>query len=200
MSVIKAVWKAVRIRKARRSFARCELGQDVTFGPYAMCSGPVRDDGAARRPSVRIGSHVFIDCALFTRGSGTITIGSDCWIGGSGSTAIGAVESVTIDSNVMISNHVHIYDNNNHPTDPARRHAMTSGEHFGPLWEWTESDAAPVVIGNNVWIGEFSLVLKGVTIGEGSVVAAHSVVTKDIPASCVVAGNSARVVKRLAHG
>ncbi|WP_285946812.1 CatB-related O-acetyltransferase, partial [Thomasclavelia cocleata] len=55
---------------------------------------------------------------------------------------------------------------------------------------------APVVIGDNVWIGANVTILPGVTIGDYVVVAAGSVVTKDVPAYCVVGGNPARVIKK----
>ena len=55
----------------------------------------------------------------------------------------------------------------------------------------------PVHIGENVWLGDNSVVLKGVTIGENSVIAARAVVTRDVPANVVVAGNPARVVREL---
>jgi acetyltransferase-like isoleucine patch superfamily enzyme len=54
---------------------------------------------------------------------------------------------------------------------------------------------SPVIIGNDVWIGCRSIILKGVRIGNGAVVAAGSVVTKDVPANTIVAGNPARVVR-----
>ena len=54
---------------------------------------------------------------------------------------------------------------------------------------------APIVIGDHVWIGMNVIVLKGVTIGEGSIVAAGSVVNKDVPPHCLVAGVPAKVVK-----
>jgi acetyltransferase-like isoleucine patch superfamily enzyme len=53
----------------------------------------------------------------------------------------------------------------------------------------------PVTIGNDVWIGMGALILSGVTIGDGSVVAAHSVVTKDVPPYAIVAGNPAQIVR-----
>jgi acetyltransferase-like isoleucine patch superfamily enzyme len=59
--------------------------------------------------------------------------------------------------------------------------------------------AKPVRIESNVWIGFDSCVLPGVTIGEGSVVGARSVVAEDVPAYAVVAGNPARVIRRLDH-
>jgi len=54
-----------------------------------------------------------------------------------------------------------------------------------------------IIINNNVWIGMGSLVLKGVEIGDNSIVAAHSVVTKNVPANSIVAGNPAKIVKTL---
>lgn len=55
--------------------------------------------------------------------------------------------------------------------------------------------AKPVYIGENVWIGYRALIMKGVTIGDGSIVAANSVVTKDVPPHCIVAGNPAKVIR-----
>ena len=53
----------------------------------------------------------------------------------------------------------------------------------------------PVYIGKNVWIGLGSIILKGVTIGDGAIIAAGSVVTKDVPSNCLVGGNPAKVIK-----
>ena len=57
------------------------------------------------------------------------------------------------------------------------------------------TNAKPVRIGNHVWLGENSMVLKGVTIGDGAVIAASSVVTKDVPPHCLVAGSPAKVIR-----
>ncbi len=54
----------------------------------------------------------------------------------------------------------------------------------------------PVIIGENVWIGCRVLILKGVTVGDGAVIAAGSVVTSDVPAGAVVGGNPARILKQ----
>lgn len=69
----------------------------------------------------------------------------------------------------------------------------------GDSWRWSHSASKPVVIEDNVWIGEYAAILKGVTVGKGSIVAAHAVVTKDVPPYSIVAGNPAVVVKGLEH-
>ena len=55
--------------------------------------------------------------------------------------------------------------------------------------------SAPIKIGNHVWIGQGATILKGVTIGNNSIIAAGAIVTKDIPANCIAAGVPARVIK-----
>lgn len=60
-----------------------------------------------------------------------------------------------------------------------------------------EAEARPIRIGKNVWIGFDACVLPGVTIGEGSIVGAHSVVAEDVPPYTIVAGNPARVIRQL---
>ena len=59
----------------------------------------------------------------------------------------------------------------------------------------TYRTAKPVSIGDNVWIGYRAMILKGVTVGNNSVVAANSVVTKDVPPNCIVAGNPAKIIR-----
>ena len=63
--------------------------------------------------------------------------------------------------------------------------------------KWFDSYIAPVVIGKNVWVTVGVTILAGVRIGEGSVIAAHSLVTKDIPKYSLAAGIPAKVVKKL---
>lgn len=57
------------------------------------------------------------------------------------------------------------------------------------------SDNAPIVIGENVMIGNNARICKGVTIGDNCIVGANAVVTKSVPANCIVAGNPAKIVK-----
>jgi len=130
---------------------------------------------------------------LYTVGKGRILIGSNTSI--RYNSRIGSAESVSIGNNVIISNNVTIMDNNNHPIHPKDRLRMIASGYGSNLWSWNFSRAKAIVIGDNIWIGEQVRICKGVTIGEGSVVAANSVVTHDVPAFSMVAGNPARIVK-----
>ena len=104
---------------------------------------------------------------------------------------ITAMSSVIIGDNVLMASKIYISD-------------CTHGFYGG-----SENDSSPneiptsrsyevkhVVIENNVWLGEFVSVLPGVTIGEGSIIGANSVVNKSIPPNCIAVGSPARIVKR----
>ncbi len=144
---------------------------------------------------IHIGKHCEIYGQLQSQGAGEIWIGDHCAI--YERSVVGSVSSVRIGSCVVISNQVHIFDNNNHPVSPALREKMCREGFHTPAWRWEHSVSKPVVIEDNVWIGENAAILKGVTVGRGSVVACHAVVTKDVPPYTLVAGNPARVVKEI---
>lgn len=63
--------------------------------------------------------------------------------------------------------------------------------------DWTGVSIRPVVIRNQVWIGFGASILKGVTVGDGAVIGANAVVTRDVPPYAVVAGNPARIIRIL---
>lgn len=111
-----------------------------------------------------------------------LIIGDDVGVSG---VSICAAKAVRIGNNVLIGTGTIITDSDLHPADPAMR---LSGK---------EADSMPVTIEDNVFIGARAIILKGVTIGEGSTIGAGSVVTRDIPSYCVAVGNPAMVVKRL---
>lgn len=113
-----------------------------------------------------------------------IIIGDNVGISGS---AICATTSVTIGNNVLIGSGCLISDTDSHPIDWEDR-----------LYDRNvKTRKAPIVIEDNVFIGARSIILKGVTIGEGAVIGAGSVVSKDVPPYSIVCGNPARVVKTL---
>ena len=116
----------------------------------------------------------------------TLEIGDYSYIGYKVTIYVG--DCVYIGRNVIISNYVFIAGEDGHPVDPIMRL-----KNMPPPRE----SIKPIVINDNVWIGEKAVIMKGVTIGEGAVVGAGAVVTKDVPPMTVVAGNPARVVKEI---
>lgn len=149
-----------------------------------------------RRPkdSIRIGKGSKIMCKMETyKYGGCIKIGDHCFIGDG--SRIWSSASVTIGNRVLISHNVNIHDTNSHSMSAKSRH-----EHFNdifynqPCETLDEIPAKPIVIEDDAWIGFGSAIFKGVTIGQGAVVAAMSVVTKDVPAYTVVGGNPAHAI------
>lgn len=98
---------------------------------------------------------------------------------------IDVFSSVSIGHGVVISERVVIRDSDNH----------TICEAGSEVENLSKSIAAPIAIEDHVWIGMNALILKGVTIGEGSIIAAGSVVNKDVPPHCLVGGVPAKVIK-----
>jgi len=129
--------------------------------------------------------------------SGKISIGESCYIGDG--TRIWSSESVCIGNRVLVSHNVNIHDTDSHSIDANLRSQhfymiMTNGH---PKDDIFDIKASSIEIGDDVWIGFNSTILKGVKIGKGSVVAACSVVTKDVPSNVIVAGNPAKIVKSI---
>jgi len=111
-----------------------------------------------------------------------IIIGDNC---GFSAIVIGAKESIRIGNDVMAGANVLITDFDWHALNPEER-------------KHGEPESKPIVIEDNVFIGYSSTILKGVCIGMNSVIGANSVVTKDIPANVIAAGNPCKVLKSIA--
>ena len=101
---------------------------------------------------------------------------------------IGAVQCVSIGQGVLMASAVYITDHDHDFSDP-----------FDPVVSNRRVQVAPVHVGDYVWLGERAIVLKGVTIGERSIVAAGSVVTSAVPPFSIVAGAPARVIRCYDH-
>jgi acetyltransferase-like isoleucine patch superfamily enzyme len=179
------------IARAWSQFDRSAIvSQSCRLGPQAWCinmSGdPARiriEEEAICRGLLRVESF----------GSGQILICPEAYIGDD--VLISCAHKVEIGRQVLIAHGVQIFDNNTHPTAWQDREL-----------DWRSISAerseirpaiagAPVRIGAHAWIGFNSIVLKGVTIGERSIVAAGSVVTADVPSDSVVGGNPARILR-----
>lgn len=173
-------------------------------------------------PNVSLGENVkiFPDAIMTQSNSGRICIGDNTWIRGTltlfphneectikigrdgyigDHTRLWAAKQIEIGDRVLIAHNVNIFDTTTHPMDKKTRHEHECVvKKLGmPREKYPTIDESPVKIENDVWIGCNSLVMRGVTIGEGAIVAAGSVVTKDVPPNTVVAGNPARVIKDL---
>ena len=115
--------------------------------------------------------------------SSSVHIGDNCGLTGS---VIVAEDHISVGDRVLIGANVTITDTDFHPLDPQERQEdINAGR------------SAPIAIGDDVFIGMNSLILKGVAIGNGSVVGAGSVITQDVPAHTIVAGNPASVIRVL---
>jgi len=100
--------------------------------------------------------------------------------------SICAAERITIGKNVSVGANCTIIDTDFHPLNQEFRRLHPQ-----------ESNTAPILIKDDVFIGMNCMILKGVTIGHGSVIGAGSVVTKDMPSFVIVAGNPARVIREV---
>lgn len=127
-------------------------------------------------------------CYLVTYENAELIIGNNVGIS---STAIVSFNKIVIGNNVRIGGGTTIYDSNFHSLNYQDRI---------PIPEIKDNiKTAPVFINDNVFIGANCTILKGVTIGENSIIGACSVVTKDIPEGCIAAGNPCKVIKRIDH-
>jgi acetyltransferase-like isoleucine patch superfamily enzyme len=154
-------------------YPRVKLAKGVRIKGSLIVQGCVK---VAIGPESQLGKKVNIT------GSGEVKIGRGVSING---TWIGCATSVTIGDDCLISD-CFIADTDYHNLEPHLRHNPP-----GP------KVTAPIVLERNVWIGARSTVMKGVTIGENSVVGLGSVIRKSVPANVVVIGNPQETVKYL---
>lgn len=147
---------------------KCSVGQDLRLN-NSISSNPI---GRVQR------------CSLVVGPGASLVIGDHV---GMSFVAINCQHNITIGNHVMIGGGTCIYDTDFHPLSVSERNANENGA----------TQKAAVVIGNNVFIGANSTVLKGVQIGDGAVIGACSVVTKSIPSGEIWAGNPARFIKKM---
>ncbi|MGO9145150.1 MAG: acyltransferase [Desulfomonilia bacterium] len=129
---------------------------------------------------------------IFEREHASVILGKRVFMSGT----IIAAEKVTIGDDVLVSWSVTIVDHNSHSVSFSKR------SNDVVMWreqrkDWVPVKIAPVNISDKVWIGFNSIILCGVTIGEGAIIGAGSVVTSDVPAWSIAAGNPARVIREI---
>ena len=146
-------------------------GLDVLLGDGVHLSGRSTFAGAlrqdGRRPRLVVGDDTYLGHRLI----------------------ISADDEVTIGSHVHVADDVYICGYDAHPMDPIARRTQAGAVDY--------SGASRIVIEDDAWICQGTMILKGVRIGAGAIVGAHAVVTKDVPSGAIVAGNPAKVIGRV---
>lgn len=180
----KAVYRTVRRRYNLIARGRGALvGADTFLARESRISNHRSESSA-----ICIGDHCVVRGHLITYAhGGRISIGDWCYIGHR--TEIWSMVNITIGHRVLIAHDVNIHDGNAHPRDAQQRHrhfkAISTIGHPPSLETIGEIPSAPVTIGDDVWISFGVTILKGITIGPRSIIAAGSMVTSDVPADSV---------------
>jgi acetyltransferase-like isoleucine patch superfamily enzyme len=191
------------ILNARR--ARYEIGEQlgVAFFRYpvlrTMCASVGKRLRMEHIPGIYGGAKVYIGDDVHLSGSLTVfggrifdnpelRIGNRTFIGAK--TIFSVARLIEIGDDVLIAGGCSISDFSGHPLDPDKRAA---GEQVSP------EDVRPVRIGNKAWLGRGAMILPGVTVGEGAVIGAAAVVTKDVPPGHICVGNPGRILSKTVY-
>jgi acetyltransferase-like isoleucine patch superfamily enzyme len=148
--------------------------------------------------SIVLGDYVICTAELYSFfGKGHIKIGDCSYVGQN--SRIWALKAVTIGNRVLISHNVFIVDNLTHPLESDIRHQQYMAKHGFPFPRDIALQEKEIIIEDDVWIAANVIILSGVHVGKGAVIGAGSVITKDVPAGTIVAGNPAKVLKTSHH-
>jgi len=200
VKLIKAVNKIYLKRKLKKLYEYFSYNAIIADNFELEIGANIKNESGDKSKIV-IGNCCKVLGEISCKSSGKVVIGNYTTI--QDTVSIRCLKSITIGNFTGIAEGALITDNNTHPTSTeawiAHRIRVAPG---GPGYPgsgngWELSDSAPVVIGDAVWIGGNSTILKGVTIGDGAIVARGAIVTKDVEPFTIVAGNPARKVKTL---
>jgi acetyltransferase-like isoleucine patch superfamily enzyme len=176
------------VRFRSKCFSVLISGAFAHFGRKTVIMYPVRLSGEER---IAIGDRIFIGPGSWLQSlpdgdnrSVAISIGNGSSI--AGACVLSAVRGVFLEEDVLLARNVYISD-----------HIHKYAQAGTPIQAQGLDKISPVVIKRGAWLGQNVVVCPGVTIGEGAVVGANSVVTQDVPAFSVAVGAPARVVKTL---
>ena len=203
LSFLKNIYRKYRFENKLKNFSRC-----LSIHETAILLPSVNFDFRTERTrkSISIDEKSMVGCNfVFESTQGSIEIGKRTYIGGG--TNLICREKIEIGDDVTIAWGVYLYDHNSHSLDWRNRCADIEQQRMDYLnngkfiknKDWSTVKSAPIKIEHKVWIGFNAIVLKGVTIGEGAIVAAGSVVVKDVEPWTIVGGNPAQFVKRIEH-
>lgn len=168
-----------------------------TLGPGSMIyRGCTLDGGGAKNIYIGKGTTIQKNAVLGVWQrygnqcfSPELVIGDNCSLGEN--IHISTINKVVIGDGLLTGRYVYISDNNHGGLSSRDNHINPSSREL--------TSKGGIIIGNNVWIGDKVSILSGVTIGDGCIIAAHSVVTQSVPPKCMVAGVPARIIKTLSE-
>jgi acetyltransferase-like isoleucine patch superfamily enzyme len=143
------------------------------------------------------GSSTYLGTMFDVGRRGTVHIGSFALLNG---VRVICDDRIEVGDYALIAWNVVLMDTYRLPFDVENRRCSLRRYAADRTWHEDDTAAKPIRIGNNVWVGFDCCILPGVTIGEGSVIGARSVVTTDVPAYSVAVGNPARVIRQLTRG
>lgn len=172
----------------------CVLGYHSTIASSAR----IFNAGSHSR-GISIGQNSRIEGELFVSShAGQISIGDWCFVGPG--TRVWSALEIKIKNRVLIAHNVNVFDSLTHPLNPILRHKQFAEILTRGHPKEIEQGERPVVIENDAWIGAGAMIMRGVRIGERSIVGAGAIVTRDVPDDVIVVGNPARVVRNLKSG
>jgi acetyltransferase-like isoleucine patch superfamily enzyme len=196
-SVAKIISKRKTIIANRKTYG--QFGNSIIDGLTIEVRNPKKD-----KKYVIVGDDCRINGAfIFESQEGEVIIGDRVSIGGN--TSLISRTKIELRNDIFISWNVTIYDHNSHSIDYRERvkdrereiHEQRTNKTALITKDWGPVSSKPILIKDHAWIGMNCIILKGVTIGEGVIVAAGSVVTKDVPDWSMVGGNPAKVFKQI---
>ena len=151
-------------------------------------------DARGGRCEIVIGNDCTLQGLLVTEhDDAKITIGDNVFIGAN--TVLDCATEIVLEDDVLVSYECLLLDSNNHSQNFDMRKNDLPDVKSGRDYNWSVIPSNPIRICRGSWIGARSIILKGVTVGEGAIVGAGSVVTKSVEPYTVVGGNPARLLK-----
>ena len=184
--------KKIESAKINRASKQVILGNDSAFYPESLVQNLKNDIYCI---TIGNNTHIRGELCIYAYAK-QLKIGNNCYIGPN--SVIRAGESIVIGDNVLIAHNVTIIDSDSHEIDSVERsESYKKMIKEGHPKEKGNVRTKPIIIHDNVWLSYNVSVLKGITIGEGAIIAAGSVVTKDVPDRTLVAGNPAVIIKKI---
>ncbi|MBI3224625.1 MAG: acyltransferase [Mycolicibacterium cosmeticum] len=154
--------------------------KDMESPPFFIGKGPTFLIGPNAK--IRVGKHLVIKQNMDFRVEGELILGDHVWF--APNNTLSAHSKVVIGSHSQFAECVSIHDNTH------------LGADLDTPFHQRDRDAAPIIIGESVWVGAKATILMGVTIGDNVVIGANAVVTKDIPSGVIVGGVPAKIIGR----